>query len=88
MMKIEDLKKPGRYTDEEIVELAEFFNKERQDRTIRDKQIKKLEDDYKILMEHFPDVHFYVTMKGEYDTFRVDVLDLLDSYFKGDDFEY
>jgi hypothetical protein len=82
------LEKLSNYTDEEIAELADFFNKERQNRTIRDKIIKELEKDYKKLLELFPDTHFYVTMKGEYDTFKVDVLDLLDSYFKGDDFEY
>lgn len=82
------LEKLSNYTDEEIAELADYFNKERQNRTIRDKRIKELEKDYKKLLEIFPDTHFYVTMKGEYDTFKVDVLDLLDSYFKGDDFEY
>lgn len=41
-MSIEELKKSGRYTDEEVAELAEFFNKEQEKRSIRDKKIKKL----------------------------------------------
>lgn len=88
MMKIEDLKKSCKYTDEEVEELAKFFNEEREQRAIRDKKIKKLEDNYKILMEYFPDVHFYVEMVIEHDTIEVDVLDLLDCYFNGKRFEY
>lgn len=87
-MSIEELKKSGRYTDEEVAELAEFFNKEQEKRSIRDKKIKKLEDAYKKLLELFPDVHLYVNVITEYDKITVDALDVLDCYFKGDDFEY
>ena len=87
-MSIEELKKSGRYTDEEVAELAEFFNKEQENRKIKDKKIKKLEDDYKKLLELFPDEHFYVEMRIEYENIEVDVLDLLDCYFNDKIFEY
>lgn len=87
-MSIEELKKSGRYTDEEVAELAEFFNKEQEKRSIKDKKIKKLEDAYKKLVELFPDVHFYVEMRIEYENIEVDVLDLLDCYFNDKTFEY
>lgn len=82
------LEKLSNYTDEEIAELADFFNKERQNRTIRDKRIKELEKDYKKLLELFPDVHFLVEMRIEYENIQVDVLDLLDCYFNDKIFEY
>lgn len=80
-MSIEELKKSGRYTDEEVAELAEFFNKEREKRSIKDKKIKKLEDAYKKLVELYPDEHFYVEITIGYESIEVDVLDLLDCYF-------